>query len=1036
MAQSISEDDAEMQVLQFAEALADFVASETAKSDKAPQSVEILRCSLPRLLRAFALRLGCVGSSKTEREVMFFVHKHRKDIASRFQYALTMDSQSHRSGSSGNRRERVDLSTVHAFIRRWLDGLGNYDENSFQMPSLDESLDAAEGDNDVTLPDKGEYNRIVFESAAYLWLTAALKRELSLAPVPSQEAICGKVYHDVLSCLERGRKEVSSRRPSERFTLHLSADWNPVAFLRQEFTDSAEPLGKLLTETLTLTGSATDAQVLPCEMYVRQTWPAFGPSLLPLLQRALHSGGEQQGTLLDKTVVKLKVDSRLSVEVQGSADTVAEVVELVAWLSAALRTPEDGGLSLCLPSISIAPNHQASLPSFVCSLRFTTRRVVPDSTARSILGQCWHKLFRNPVVVEGYPIPRRSRYDSGLEVPLNIMSRLTESPRIHQYMGKFLLKGFSTVVLPTDILDDALLWPLYCADDGSRIPYPDFAHTRCADAVLTNIRSRRHILGWCTEASICAEGSKNMNYNIKGSKLRSPGKEFSLEKVSFSVGQIVTGGCQFSVGHKDIPVRITRGGYIAKLRWIRQRYFTLWDVDESRGWLVDGASTLLHLLRASLHQSSTDDFSSEFIFDESKFCEPNQPFKKGAALEVLLNKTNRALDLYREEEKTGVVEHVLPDGRIQSKPHTRVRTTTVQDRTEELYETLEKLVDHKHLVEASYKGADAKPRFHDRLEGWDFADLAEDRDPFHLKVATLPAHKFNTTWVDYTRAIPAVTLFGRGFGDLIRPSIESSPPQKHHCPQANNICRGWASVPKDQNYLCVSVADLQITTDRIGDPSTNPFTLAPGISWHVNPAGASPFSRCPCQRPNTLSTQTTPTTRHPVQELAPSTMNFLYNRDTAFPPDLSAHPNGALIFGTPTRNWPWKTPLAPIAATPTELDSEKEKAKNALASDLSSKTSEALSLSGSSSSSHPPSQDSSLSQPRSESATTPHSVTSEEASSSAKEETQRGGTTTGGKRRAWWSTSGDGADGDLKGGEGKGVGGQDLLRRFKRARGS
>jgi len=107
-----------------------------------------------------------------------------------------------------------------------------------------------------------------------------------------------------------------------------------------------------------------------------------------------------------------------------------------------------------------------------------------------------------------------------------------------------------------------------------------------------------------------------MNYAIKESQLKSPGKDFSLEKVSFSVGQIVTGGCQFSIGRKDILIRLTRVAYTAKLRWIRQRYFTLWDVDENRGWLVDGARALLHLLRSSLHLSATDDFSSEFLFEE------------------------------------------------------------------------------------------------------------------------------------------------------------------------------------------------------------------------------------------------------------------------------------------------------------------------------------------------------------------------------------------------------------------------------------
>ena len=221
------------------------------------------------------------------------------NIASRFQSALMMDSQSLSSGSSSrDQREKVDMSAAHAFIREWLDGLGSDNEYSIQMPDLDETIDAAtveEGDNGVALPNKRDYTKIVFESASYLWLTAAVKRELSLAPVPGQEGTLGNVYNKVLRSLEAGRKEVSSRRPSERFTLHLTADWNPAAFLRQQFAGSTEPLGTLLARTITLTGSATDAQALPCEVYIRQTWPASGSCLLPILKRALDSGGECEG---------------------------------------------------------------------------------------------------------------------------------------------------------------------------------------------------------------------------------------------------------------------------------------------------------------------------------------------------------------------------------------------------------------------------------------------------------------------------------------------------------------------------------------------------------------------------------------------------------------------------------------------------------------------------------------------------------------------------------------------------------------------
>lgn len=167
-----------------------------------------------------------------------------------------------------------------------------------------------------------------------------------------------------------------------------------------------------------------------------------------------------------------------------------------------MRTSEgDEGLSLSLPSIDISPRLKGLASKYACSLQFITRKISSDPNTP---GQCWHKLFRNPVVVKGYSIPRRGRYNSGLEVALNMMSRLTESPRIHQYGGKHLLKGFSTAVFPTDTMDNTLVWHLCCADDGSRLPYPDFEGIRCIDTALDEIASRRHILGWCTEARICA----------------------------------------------------------------------------------------------------------------------------------------------------------------------------------------------------------------------------------------------------------------------------------------------------------------------------------------------------------------------------------------------------------------------------------------------------------------------------------------------------------------------------------------------------
>jgi hypothetical protein len=128
---------------------------------------------------------------------------------------------------------------------------------------------------------------------AYQWLVASLSKELLLAPLPAEDDVCGHVRSEVLSCLERCGT-VSSKRASDRHVMKMLVGWNPVDFLRNEF-GSPTDLGRLLGETITLTGSATDAQALPCARYLCQTWPVSGPRLFSLLASALESGRQISG---------------------------------------------------------------------------------------------------------------------------------------------------------------------------------------------------------------------------------------------------------------------------------------------------------------------------------------------------------------------------------------------------------------------------------------------------------------------------------------------------------------------------------------------------------------------------------------------------------------------------------------------------------------------------------------------------------------------------------------------------------------------
>ncbi|KAH7243150.1 hypothetical protein B0J15DRAFT_94008 [Fusarium solani] len=877
------------------------------------EQLESLSSPLPALLESFALRLGCPSSSTEERKIMYFVHKHRNQIADRFDDAIKDTAEEDPTPSAaGNNDDQAGWD-----VGEWLQEVMPYThDNGYQeIPGLNPEMEyprleqEEEEEEHPSLPDSRGYRDAVFNSVAYSWLTAALVKTLTMAPV-EEDDMCADLREKIQASLGRTRT-ISSRSPSKRHAMAFTAEWDPKLFLREQFPDESDT-GRLFRQVLTLTGSATDAQALPCAEYLLQTWPTTGLSILEIVEDALVTGMEVSRELKDKSLVSCLFDhSELHVKVEGTADSIATVAEQIIWLGASLRQScSESGLATCRPQIRISGSTAAGAPPN-CHIEFSVEEH-NTSSQESGDGQCWHGIFQNPVVVGGYPIPRRTQYGSGLEIPLNVMAGLTGCPRINQYMGHHFLKGFSTALVPTEKMKDAVLWHLYYSEDDSRLPYPDMEPMDQVNISLGELTQARHIVGWCSKAQFFA-GAAGMNYNIELSQLKQPGREFSLEKVSFSVGQIVTGGLQFAIGRKDEPVRITRNGYERKLAWLQRKYVTLWDVGEKRGWLVNGNAALLHLLRASLEYYKTNEFNAGFLFQEELFEESSSPLTLGSVRDVLLNPINQKLQLYLNEERSYTETKIFPSGKSETVTKTITSWTTVKDRVEELYETLEKLIDHNVTSEASYKGKNAKPRFHDLLQGWEFSEIATDQDSFDLKYAKLPLDLMS--WVEFTRAIPALTLFGKGFGDIIRAS-----------PPATNCCQGWEVVPTEKHLLCISVADLRAIIKLTGgNLGTNPIRAAPGILWK-NPFNDSPFhTTCLCAtrreamkgKDHQCIQELVSTTAHAVSSMAHSAsswLGFSPSPESVVDIHLTEHDNGAVIFG---RRAEWKF----SRDTPTAIES-------------------------------------------------------------------------------------------------------------------
>lgn len=394
-------------------------------------------------------------------------------------------------------------------------------EYSCSEPARTDLKTQEQEEEQLSLPDQRGYRDAVFNSVAYSWLTAALVRTLTMAPVEGED-ICSGLHDMIYASLGR-KRTVSSRSPSERHCMAFAVEWDPKSFLRGQFPGQTDMAG-LFRQVLTLTGSVTDAQILPCAEYLLQTWPTTGPTILELLEHALVAGNEVSsrflfqgfqplsypvltknfiGELKDSSLVSCLFNySQLQVKVNGTADSIATVGEQIIWLGASLRQScSESGLATCRPRVQLTGPTAAGAPT-TCHVEFSVEQNTTGSQEHA--GQCWHQIFRNPVIAIGYPIPRRTRYGSGLEMPLNVMAGLTGCPRINQYMGRHFLKGFSTALVPTKKTKDAVLWHLYYTEDGSRLPYPDMGHMENFHIGLGELTRARHIVGWCSNAQFFA----------------------------------------------------------------------------------------------------------------------------------------------------------------------------------------------------------------------------------------------------------------------------------------------------------------------------------------------------------------------------------------------------------------------------------------------------------------------------------------------------------------------------------------------------
>ena len=202
----------------------------------------------------------------------------------------------------------------------------------------------------------------------------------------------------------------------------------------------------------------------------------------------------------------------LYVEASGSRSGIAEVGEQLAWLGAALRSSPYIGPANCRPYIddsdqTIEGQSELRLGRGQNELKPLNIDFAFDQDGlddKNSEGQCWQSLFRNPVLVRGFPVLRRGTHQHGLEMPLNMMAGLIGAVRAHVFNGVVVIKGFSSMAIPSGQADGLLKWHVFFDPDGGHISYLRHELPPLEGVGLSNLQTLRHVVGWCARTQSCA----------------------------------------------------------------------------------------------------------------------------------------------------------------------------------------------------------------------------------------------------------------------------------------------------------------------------------------------------------------------------------------------------------------------------------------------------------------------------------------------------------------------------------------------------
>ncbi|ETS73790.1 hypothetical protein PFICI_14736 [Pestalotiopsis fici W106-1] len=812
--------------------------------------------SLPQLLEAFARKLESEDSNQIHRDIATHVRKHQNRITTTLGDCILDPAERHKLAQGAS----------HNAARTWLESNQTHDDMTLESVGNDEDQnDEPDHSRDEYLPKAlSDYYRVVQNSSAYEWLRGRLRREI-LYPITGISHIA-RIHEVVLENI--AFLKVSWQTSLAKCNVQYVVDWDPLDFVTSQ--DYGEPPNEVIIRALTLTGSLTNAEALTSGDYIRRTWPDTGEHFLHLLQLLLKSGkGVSHSVRIDDitTIQACIRKTECIFEASGQPDTVVEIGEQVSWISCALRSSDVEGTVCCFPKIRNAIE-TARTETSVSLMVGISASIQSTKIRPSYDGYCWQSLFCHPLLVLGFPIASRPTGMPGLEMPLITMMTLMQTPRIVPFKQKIFIKGVSTMLVGVQEVNGVVMWHAIANGNGEYIYYHDervsqYGPTLDDSLLSLDMTKRRHIVGWWSEVENLA-GTSRAKLSIRGSGLGPPKSGIAFERVTVGGGKYITASANIALCNRDKPARSRKeGAYNDQVRQALINHVVLYDTKEHRAWLLDGATALLHLARASLVADEKNGFR---LLHKNDDIQEEKGDVKTSAIGILTNPENMRMTLYDQPDEVDTkteAKHVKDTTDPEKTEVTLTHKATHQrfsDRVSLLYSVLEEIFNHQSDMSSDGVGLKISMSPLERLEGFEFRDIANGAQTIHPKAVNLGWK--GKSWVDLLRNLHAVTLFGRDFGDILEPRTSRSR-ESAQVP----LCTRWDRVPSGHNYLAVSNIRLQEILENYGDQSISPLLVSRDLYWHCPDKYceqctiASP-GNCRCDRVQVILPKTFLNARH------------------------------------------------------------------------------------------------------------------------------------------------------------------------------